>query len=76
MDREQALRRISIDKIESDLSKNHPQDTLPDKISSDKIDEFWGSVTNILSSEKFCPMKILSDEIFCPTNFCPTSLCF
>ena len=36
--------------------------TLSDTISSDKIDKFWGSVTNILSGEKFCPTKILSDE--------------
>ena len=43
--------------------------TLSDKISSDKTDEFWGSVTNILSAKKFCPTKILSDEKICPTNF-------
>ena len=24
----------------------------------------------------FCPTKILSDEIFCPTKFCPTSFMF
>ena len=34
-----------------------------------KTDEFWGSVTNILSAKKFCPTKILSDEKICPTNF-------
>ena len=40
--------------------------TLSDKISSDKTDKFWGSVTNISPGEKFCPAKILSDEIeFC-----------
>ena len=47
------------------------EDTLSDKISTDKTVEFLGLVSKILSVEKFCPTKILSDEIFCPSKFCP-----
>ena len=56
--------------------------TLSDKISSDKTDEFSGSVSNVFSVEKFFPTKLnfvneysdKTDEnlgqcrLFCPTK--------
>ena len=53
----------SISHNQAILYSNHSQWLWMVIPSSDKTDEFWGSLTNIFTDEKICPTKILSDEI-------------